>query len=91
VEAVLCLHQVGNFALVQAEGGFLEFGDGLALRNPTQVAAFVLGAGIFGVFLGDILELGPFFGLLEDVFAFWRISSTSASVLPTVINRTCST
>src|SRR5882757_9503678 len=69
VEAILGFHQVGNFAFVEAEGGFLEFGHGLALRNPAQVAAFVLGAGIFGVFLGEIVELGAFFGLLEDVFS----------------------
>ncbi len=68
VEAVLGFDEVGGFAFVEAEGGLLEFRHGLTLNQPAQIATFGLGAGILGVFLGQILEVGALlFGLGEDV------------------------
>ena len=68
VEAVLSADEVGNFALVETEGGLIEFRDGLAVNEPAEVATFGLGAGILGVFLGEFLEIGALLsGLGEDV------------------------
>src|SRR5450432_1800425 len=68
VEAILRFHQVRNIALVQAKSGLFELRDGLPLNDPPNVATLGLGAGVFGVFLGQILEIGAFLlGLGEDV------------------------
>ena len=67
VEAILRFHEIGNLALRQAEGGLLKFRDGLAFDDPAQVAAFGLGGVVFGIFLGEILEIGAVLGLLQDV------------------------
>src|SRR5262249_48641683 len=71
VEAVLGLDQVRDAALGLRERGGLELLDGLTLNDPAQVAAFVLGARILGIFLGEIFKLrAGLFGLFEDIFCF---------------------
>ena len=47
VEAVLCLHQVGNRALRYSECGLFEFRHGLFFNDPAKVAALRLGGIIF--------------------------------------------
>ena len=47
VKAVLGLDQVRNLPRLQRECRFFKFRNGLALHQPAQVTAFVLGARIF--------------------------------------------
>ena len=70
VKAVLGLDEVRDRAFRQAEGGLLEFGHGLAFDDPAQVAALGFGGIVFGIFLGEILEICALLGLLQDVFRF---------------------
>ena len=65
MEAVFRLHDVGDSTLGRAESRLLKCRYGLALRKPSQVAAFVLGLLIFRVFLRQILELAAFFQFLQ--------------------------
>ena len=51
----------------RAERGLLKFGNGLAIDDPAQIAAFGFGAIVLGIFLGQILKIGAVLGLLQDV------------------------
>src|ERR1700685_3933074 len=67
-KCVLGLYEVGDAAVGKRKCRFLEFGNGLALGNPAQISTLVFGAGIFRVFLGQILEFRAFLGLFQNVF-----------------------
>jgi hypothetical protein len=64
VKTVLGLDQIRNLAGRQAEGGLFELRNGLSLSDPTQVTAFVLRTGVFGVFLRQVFEFSTLFDLL---------------------------
>src|SRR5262249_52353685 len=71
VEAVLGLDQVGDLAWCKRESGLFEFGNRLALTDKTQISAFVFGARILGILLGQFVELRAFLGLLQDILGLF--------------------
>jgi len=68
VKTVLGFDEVGDFALGKAKSGLLKFGNRLPLEEPTEVPSFGLGAGVLGVFLGEVFKTRALFASLgEDI------------------------
>ena len=56
-----------DLALLQLEGRLLELRHHLAAREEAELAALVLGAGVLGILLGQLREVGAVRDLLEQL------------------------
>src|SRR5262249_8712653 len=68
MEAIFGLHEVRRSAFGERKRGVFKLLDGLASNDPAEIAALILRAGVFGVFLGEVLKLGTgLLRLFEDI------------------------
>ena len=69
VEAITALHKIADLSLGKRKRGLLKLGDGLAFADPSERSALLGAAGIFGIFLGEFLEIGSALHLLEQILS----------------------
>ncbi len=66
----LCLDEIGGLAGSEGKGNFIEFGNGTATIEPSQLSAGSLASRIIGVLARKVSEVRAAFDLLQQIFGF---------------------